>query len=242
MNNTIEILVNEIFNLLKNKNINQIINIETDNIYNKSGIPLLIKRHLETHSNFCLKTLKDNNVILKFISVDSNYKCFEAMSFAPTSLCNILFEEWDCIDNNEISTFKNQLSNYYIFIPIIKEKVKGSFNHYLEWEIGELSFWRPTKSEIKLIGEEWNQIKNRIKDGVKLKNVKYGNSFRTENNLHKQSETNYIHLRPHGKNSFDFDKMYLEFTKGKVQITKQSFWLNKEYINSILKINKWKLN
>ena len=55
-------------------------------------------------------------------------------------------------------------------------------------------------------------------------------------------ETNFIHLRPHGKNSYDYDLEYLEYTKGNIEITKQSFWLNKKYINLLLKDYKWKIN
>ena len=34
---------------------------------------------------------------------------------------------------------------------------------------------------------------------------------------------------------------YLEYTNGETEITKQSFWLNKKFINTLLKNNKWKM-
>ena len=44
-----------------------------------------------------------------------------------------------------------------------------------------------------------------------------------------------------GKNSYDYDLKYLEYSNGETEITKQSFWLNKKFINTLLKNNKWKM-
>ena len=121
------------------------------------------------------------------------------------------------------------------------EIYKNNMLKMLNWRIGDFSLWQPNDSELKLIGTEWNKTKNIIKQGVKLKSMKYGNSFRTYNNLPKQSETNFIHLRPHAKNSFDYDLPFLRYTNGEIEITKQSFWLNKKYVNNLLKIYKWKM-
>ena len=50
-----------------------------------------------------------------------------------------------------------------------------------------------------------------------------------ENNLPNESNTNYIHLRPHGRNSDDIDKSLTD-----IEITKQCFWLNKKLIQKII--------
>ena len=90
--------------------------------------------------------------------------------------------------------------NYnFLFIPVIKIKRKGIYNHYLDWKIGEFSYWTPTKVELIEIGKEWMTIKELLKKGVNVTKVKFGKSFRNSNNLPKQSKTQYIHLRPHGK-------------------------------------------
>ena len=132
--------------------------------------------------------------------------------------------------------------NYnFLFIPVIKIKRKGIYNHYLEWKIGEFSYWIPTEKDLIEIGKEWIAIKELLKKGINVTRVKFGKSFRNTNNLPKQSKTKYIHLRPHGKNSYDYDLKYLEYTNGETEITKQSFWLNKKFINTLLKNNKWKM-
>jgi len=240
--NTAKIIINEIYNLLNQKRIKDIIDLETDNIYNKSAVSLIVKRYITSNSLYDLNVLKDYNINIKFISVNPAYKCYEAMSFSNTSLYDVLFEEWDSLDDLERAGLRKQLSNNYLFIPIIKNKVKGVFNNYYDWKIGDLSYWTPDINELYLIGKEWNEVKNVIREGVKLERVKYGNNYRTINNLPKQSETLFIHLRPHAKNSFDYDLRYREYTDGKIEITKQSFWLNKKFINLLLDKYKWKTN
>lgn len=242
MNKATHVIINEIYNLIGNKTIKDIINLETDNIYNKSAVSVIIKKYIDNNSFYSLSVLNDYNIMVKFIPVDENYRCYEAMSFASVSLYNIIFEKWHCQDSLEIATLKNQLKANYLFIPIVKIKTKGIYNNYNEWKIGDFSFWEPTDNELDLIGKEWIIAKNIIKEGVKLKRVKHGKNYRTSNNLPKQSETLYIHLRPHAKNSFDYDIPYREYTNGKIEITKQSFWLNKKFINRLLDKYKWKTN
>ncbi|MBU2922499.1 hypothetical protein KO504_14215 [Winogradskyella psychrotolerans] len=242
MNHNTNILINEIYNLLRQKTIKDIIDLETDNIYNKSAISVIVKKYINNNSLYNLDVLKDYNIVIKFIPVNPTYKSYEAMSFSNTSLYNILFEEWESSDILERAALRNQLNYNYLFLPIIKNKVKGVYNNYYDWKIGDLSYWCPDINELELIGKEWNEAKDIIKEGVKLERVKHGQNYRTRNNLPKQSETFFIHLRPHAKNSFDYDLPYREYTNGKVEITKQSFWLNKKFINLLLDKYKWKTN
>jgi hypothetical protein len=235
------IIINELIDLLSGKTISNIINFETDNIYNKSAISIIVKNFININSMYSIDVLKDNNIRLKFISVDSEYRCFEALSFSHSSLYNVLFEDWNAIDTLEQPSLRKQLNLSFLFIPIIKIKKKGMFNNYLEWEIGNFRYWKPSEKELERIGEEWYLAQKVIKEGVKINSVKWGKSFRNKNNLPKQSETNFIHLRPHGKNSYDYDLEYLKYTNGSIEITKQSFWLNKKYLNLLLKDYKWKM-
>lgn len=240
MNNATQIIISEIYNLIGNRTIRDIINLETDNIYNKSAVSVIIKKYINNNSLYNLDVLKDYNIMVKFISVDVNYKCFEAMSFTNVSLFNIIFEKWDSQDPLENASLRSQLNSNYLFIPVIKNKKKGAYNNYYDWKIGCFSFWAPNESELSLVGKEWEEIQEVIQKGVVVQKVKYGKGYRTNNNLPKQSETNFIHLRPHAKNSSDFDIPYLNYTNGDVEITKQSFWLNKKFINQLIEKYKWK--
>ena len=234
MNKNQRILIEEIQSLIKGKQISDLIDFETDNIYNKSGASVIIRKYIKKNSSYGFESLKKNKIILKFIGINPDYKCYEAMSFSTSTLYNLIFEEWYSNDLTA-SNFKKQLDNYFLFVPIIKNKKNGLFNNTLEWKIGEFNLWKPDKNDLDLIGKEWSHAKNIVKQGVKLMVVKHGKSFRTLNNLPKQSETEYIHLRPHAKNSFDYDLQYLNYTNGDIKITKQSFWLNKKLINKLLK-------
>lgn len=242
MDKTAFIIVDEIKNVLNNKRIKDIINLETDNIYNKSGVSKIVKNYIQKNCFYDLDTIDFNNIKIKIIPVNESYKCHEAMSFSSTSLYNILFENWDSEDEFEVATLKKQLNNKFLLIPIIKIKQNGIYNNFREWEIGNFSYWVPSNEDLSKIGNEWKLVQNILKEGVKIRKVKFGKSYRNTNNLPKQSETDFIHLRPHGKNSFDYDIPYLNYTKGLVEITKQSFWLNKAYINLLLEKHKWKMN
>ena len=48
------------------------------------------------------------------------------------------------------------------------------------------------------------------------------------------SKTRYIHLRPHTSKSTNIDKPYEDYTKGKISISWQSFWLNKNFVSKII--------
>jgi len=239
MNNSINIIVNELMTILSGKSIAEIINLETDNIYNKSAISVIVKRFIDKNSAYSFDLIKNQNIRLKFIAVDSEYNCFEAMSFPSNSLFYMIGEKWVSRDDFEIAHLRKQLNYCYIFIPIVKSKKKGIYNHYSEWVIGHFSVWKPNLNELALIGEEWSLNRKIVSNGIKTSYVKFGKGFRNKNNLPKMSETNFIHLRPHGKNSFDYDSEYLEY-RG-IEITKQSFWLNKTYLNTLLRKYRWKM-
>jgi hypothetical protein len=242
MNKSYNIVLNEIGNLIVSKKISDLINLEKDNIYNKSAVSLIVKKFINENGFYNLNILEDYKIRVKFIPVDNNYKCHEAMSFSYCSLYNIYLEDWDSKDQFETATLKKEFDFNYLFIPVIKLKKNGLYNNFMDWEIGNLSFWQPNNYLISMVGNEWNNIKKIIQNGVEIEQVKYGSKFRNNNNLPKQSETNYIHLRPHGKDGSDIDIKYFKFTNEKVAITKQSFWLNKKFINQLLINNKWKMN
>lgn len=242
MDKSYNLIINAIENLIGCKNISEIINLEEDNIYNKSAVSLLVKKHINENCLYNLDVINDYKIKLKFISVDNNYNCYEAMSFTNCSLYNIIFEKWDSDNPYEIASLKMNLQFNYLFIPIIKQKKNGVFNNFMDWKIGDLSFWKPNDENLRLIGKEWFEVKTIIKNGIVIDNVKYGLSNRNNNNLPKQSETEYIHLRPHGKDSRDIDTKYFEYSNRSIEITKQSFWLNKKYINQILNEYKWKMD
>lgn len=237
-----KIIINEVSNSLNNKIISDFIGDNELNTKNKSIASNLIKKYIDKESLFGLSVLKKNQIQLKFVPVNENYKCFEALSFPFGSLYNLVFEEWDTDEEFIEAELKKRLKHILVLIPIIKIKVNGMFNDSMLWRVGDLSVWEPTEFELAQIGIEWEQARTIVKHGVKLSREAYGKGFRMKNNLLKQANTKFIHLRPHALNSYDYDKPYKEYTNGNIEVTKQSFWLNKKYLNKLIETYKWKLN
>jgi len=205
----------------------------------KSGFRLLINKILNIDSKKTPKEINELGIQIKTIPVNSEYNPWESMSFPKISLVDILNEKWEFPDDNDIeefeSTFKNQIDLPFIFIPIIKNKINNKFEPWTSWKVGEITNWRPDKTEINGIKREWKEAKDIIKKEVATKTIKWGNGFRQNNNLLKQKDTSYIHIRPHARNSQDIDIPYKEHTKSSVSICWQSFWFNKQFIQSLIK-------
>ena len=115
-----------------------------------------------------------------------------------------------------------------------KGETKERYKDWTTWEIGSPLYWKASDEVVSIIKQEWEKAKEIVKQGVYVENVKFGSSFRQENNLLKSSNTKVIHIRPHANDSKDIDVPYYEYSKKKVGISWQSFWLNKSFIESII--------
>jgi DNA mismatch repair protein MutH len=235
-------IFNEIAVRLNNKYLVDLIDCLNINEKDKSNVSNLVKGYLAATTMYDQNVLNKYNIKIKFIPVNSDYKCFEAMSFPHMSLKDLIFEKWTDFDIWEEAQLRKTLNTIFLIIPIIKNKEKGLYNSFEKWRIGEICVWKVGKQELKLIGEEWEMAKAIIERGVQLTKERFGKGYRMKNNLLKQSDTNYIHIRPHGINSFDIDKPYFQYTNYTIEITKQSFWLNKKFINNLLKRYRWIMN
>ena len=118
MNGSSEVIVNELTKILSGKRITDVINLETDNIYNKSAVSHIIKNYINKNGTYNIDIINRQNIRLKFISVSPDYKCFEALSFSNSSLYDIIFEEWNSEDILEQPNLKKQLNFTFIFITI----------------------------------------------------------------------------------------------------------------------------
>lgn len=197
----------------------------------KAAFRLLLNKTLNIESESEILELDEQNLVVKTIPVNKNYSPLEAMSFPKFSLLDLMNEDWD----GEECEFRDIISKGYIFIPIVKEKIKGTskFKDWRAWEIGEAEFWKADTKQLETIRKEWKRAKSIVSNGVKVNRVKWGNRYRQENNLLKSSETDFIHIRPHARDSKDIDIPYYEFSK--VQISWQSFWLNREFVKEIIR-------
>jgi DNA mismatch repair protein MutH len=231
--------VSELNKELKDKKLNNIVDKYKVDFSKKakSAFSLLINRVLKIDDKKRILELEENGITIKTIPVNKDNKPWEAMSFPKFSLIDLIAEEWS--GENE-AEFKNIITQGYIFIPVIKEKEKYIVNgksklrykNWKTWEIGKAVFWKVNEAELSIIKKEWKKAKKIVQTGVKVKDVKFGKGTRQENNLLKSSDTEIVHIRPHANNSKDIDKPYFEFSK--INISWQSFWLNKSFTEKII--------
>ena len=166
------------------------------------------------------------------------------MSFPKFSLMDMLNESWDEDGEKEVCVFKSLITQAFILIPVIKEKEvfivnnkrTKKFKPWGSWKIGHPFFWRIKESDLKIVKREWLSAQKIVEKGVIAKKVRWGGKYRQENNLLKQSNTERIHIRPHAKNSNDIDLPFFE--KQKIKISWQSFWLNKNFIEGLIRASR----
>jgi len=177
-----------------------------------------------TGKNKKIKEFEQLGLIIKTTQCrPSDLVPFEAASFPFQPLSEIKDE-----NRFDESLFYTYLQGF-LFVPLLKEhrKVKNTN----EIVFGRSVIWRPSHEELVRIQWEWESINNIIKKGVEVK-IKPANNrkgYIQENNLPGESSTQYIHMRPHGRDSDDVDDSLKD-----LRITKQCFWLNKKFIQKIL--------
>lgn len=197
------------------------IGIEAKSAKNASNY--MIKRILGFKSfSSKIKEFEQSGITIKTVPVnkDNKFKPYEATSFPVVKFQDLIQE-----DDYFNSSLSEQL-NRILFIPIHRE----TRNTLLEnATLLQPFFWSPDEKEEAIIFNEWKMTINIIKKGIKVKKVPWGDSFREINNLPKASQTQILHMRPHAQNSNDRD------TDGYGNsITKQSFWLNQDFVQKII--------
>lgn len=147
---------------------------------------------------------------------------YESMSFPFQPLGEI--REEVRFDESEFYTFLQG----FLIIPLIRNDRKDSKPSKVKF--GHSIIWRPSKKQLLEIQKEWERANNIIKEGIEVKKVRSNNSkgFILKNNLLKESDTEYIHMRPHARDSDDIDESI------KPRISKQCFWFNKKFIQNLL--------
>jgi DNA mismatch repair protein MutH len=150
---------------------------------------------------------------------------FEAMSFPFQPLGELSDEER--FDESDFYTYLQG----FLFIPLIRESREDKSLSKVVF--GKSFIWKPNHDELVMIQVEWERIRDVVKAGVQIekKVVKTKRGFIQKNNLPGESDTNYIHMRPHARDANDLDSSI------DIEICKQSFWFNKKFIQRKMKNN-----
>ena len=228
--NNFEDTILESINKYKNKSIQELTDIFSLNINNKSKnlIATIIKKSIGFSSvSSNIKEFEQLGIVVKTIKVrkKDNYP-FEAISFPTMKLQEFTKECW-----NE-STFKEYIYKI-LFIPVYSDNKNATLQAK---HIGNSFFWSPSFEEKKIIEKEWNRYKSEVlSKKCKVNKIKINSKkgFKEVSALSKESETSIIHMRPHGKDSNDRDEDGFGNS-----IVKQCFWLNKGFIQKLLNVQK----
>lgn len=191
----------------------------------KNKYSLLAFRMLDITSNSAEEFSKAG-IVVKTIRLEHNNSIREHMSFTNVDLIEFSKEEWE-------SSYVYNFFRETKFLFMIFEQNKN------ERYFAGAQFWNMPISDIDYyVKEDWLKTQNVLKDGVKFK--KSGNVIKY--NIPTPSQTKIFHLRPKAKKSaysvFINNELYergdlvhdsVELPDGQ-RMTKQCFWINKEYI------------
>ena len=191
-------------------------------------------------SNNCEEFLKAN-IVMKTLRFESNGKLRESISLPVSEFLSVL---------NEDSFDESALCNYFEstrFLLSIWKKESLDGKEVCRF-IGA-SFWGMSGTDIYgPLRKCWEIAKNKLTHGVKLVPVENANGgVEITNDLPKKSEPESIaHVRPHapkayhiinGKvyaNSYDSSRKNAFMLPNGDWMTKQSFWLNHDYMSDVV--------
>lgn len=176
----------------------------------KSGAAVLVRRAIGVlDDKASIEEFKERGIQIKIVPISPSGRPYEAMSFPKFNHMEVWKEEW------EESDLLQQLDRMLI-IPLIRSE-RGTAKEKQVW--GRAFFWSPTADQLNGIECEWRDYGRRIQAGE-------------AKTLPGSSQTKYIHVRPHARDSRDTEQ-----APRVGQVVKKCFWLNPDFIARIVKEN-----
>jgi DNA mismatch repair protein MutH len=200
------------------------VSINPELVSTKASIVTIVNRMLE-YKGLGKKQLA-NEVLPKQLSVktirlQTNGKPKESMSFERVNFVEMVEEAW-----SESKLRKKFAETIFLFVVFqYKQTIDGCtllFKGVKLWQMPQETL----DTEMKKL---WDVTREIVSDGVKLKKKKVGNKIFIENNLPGKVDNDVAHIRPKARDGND----KVELPDGQM-ITKQAYWLNSNYIESIL--------
>lgn len=198
----------------------------------KDHLSLLTLQMLGVKGNHA-EEFEKSNTLVKTIEINEKGGLNEHMSFPAIKFLDFVEEEW------EDSWFYNYFSETRFLFAVYQKLADG------DKVFKGVEFWHmPTQDLDEIAYHEWLDCQKIISTGVEF-TIK---GSKVCNNLLKPSQTKITHLRPHASQSaYRIDS--LNFSRGNIQrdadrlpngdwMTKQGFWLNKNYLIEQLEILK----
>jgi len=189
---------------------------------NKSMIPHLMARLLGVKKNDIndIEEFSKANIKFKTVGREPNDSIREHMSFKKVDFETVLDEDWEESELFQLFAEQKYLFLVFRYTESYKPKVKGI--PYFEG----IKLWNMPQQTIEgELYDLWMQLRKVVGEGVEL--IPKGK--RVFNNLPGPSFNGVSHVRPKASNGKD--KTLLPDGQW---ITKQSYWLDREYIQKIL--------
>lgn len=219
-------LINEFYKPDNKKEMQKI--LKTKSLYSN-----LVFRMLGISSNRA-EEFEKANIVVKTIRVQVDGTMNESVVLTTFKIKELVKETWeDSIINDYCESTK------FLF-AVFREQGSNTYNFEKSF------FWNmPSKDIDTKLKEDWNKFVNKFKTGVCLKPKRIrNNKIIVNNDLPKKTETNLLHVRPratksaHLINGIKYGSGILERDSDELlngdMMTKQSFWLNNDYIADIV--------
>ncbi len=189
----------------------------------KNKNSLLIKRIRENYKGKEWLSCLENSVFtMKTIQLNKNGKTKEARSFPMFDYSAVRSEEF------EQSDIYQQLSAIFLFC-VFQETDNGNLF------LGSF-FWRRPEEDLE---GEVKEVYGKVKFVLQSGDVVKEDGKKILLNFPREKDTKVCHVRPHGRNALDLARLPIRDKRTNyLGLTKQSFWLNHDYINSILESNR----
>jgi DNA mismatch repair endonuclease MutH len=189
----------------------------------KNAISIIINKIIGFHGTKSkIKEFEQAGILIKTIPIRmKDLKPYEAISFPAIKFLEFEVEKWND------SLLSEQLTRIF-FVPVSRNKSKGI--EVKDRILERPFFWSPSVTEENTIVTEWLNYQSEVCDGKSniTKHYSKKGTYREITGLSKESNTDIIHMRPHGRDRQDRD----EDSFGN-SFVKHSFWLNKVFIKKL---------
>ena len=212
--------VSEVVNKYKGKSQKELMREFNIDSKAKSINSMLISRMFNVKSKLSdTEEFQKANIIPKTIRIEENGRIKESISFPAFKYTELINQDWEGSDLRE----QLETTKYMFFVF---KRIKG------EYIFKGIKLWNMPETDIETsVMEMWKKTYNAIKTGNIVKSIT--NGIR-KTNFPGASENNVCHVRPHGRNAKDVNKLPVaDKLTGATEYTKHCFWINNSYIKDI---------
>lgn len=172
----------------------------------KDRVASVIRRALGLRPRRLPSHLEALGLELKTVPLGPGAEPHEAMSFPAFDPRELAGEEWE--DSDLCARLQNLL-----LVPVYREVKRSDL---LEQRLCKPFRWTPDRDQLRGIRGEWERYRDLMASGKAKR-------------LPPESGTNFIHVRPHGRNAADVVE-----APGAVQVVRSCFWLNRKFIQELV--------